>query len=77
MNKNKIANPTKFYQHPNEVIKDRVLSDTDKIKILENWLDDVKLKLVAEDEGMTSTGSKSKDFVREINNLLASAKEET
>ncbi|KTD42222.1 hypothetical protein [Legionella parisiensis] len=70
MNQNKIANPIKFYKHPNEVMEDKVLSNSDKIKVLESWLDDIKLKLIAEDEGMCSTLSKPKYYVAEINCLL-------
>ena len=70
MNINKIANPTKFYQHPNEVLEDHSLTNSDRIKLLENWLDDIKLKLVAEDENMGSTLRNPKYYVAEINSLL-------
>jgi hypothetical protein len=48
----KIANPLNFYQHPNEVEGDSELSIDDKIKLLENWLDDIKLRQIAEEENM-------------------------
>ncbi|STY28621.1 Uncharacterised protein [Legionella wadsworthii] len=70
MNHDKVANPIKFYKHPDEVKKDNSLSTTDKIKLLENWLDDIKLKLIAEDESMYSTQSRPKYFVAEIQKLL-------
>lgn len=74
----KIANPTKFYQHPNEIKMDTTLSTEDKIKSLENWLDDIKLKQVAEEEYMLSTQDNGKNYIKEINNLLEEygAKEE-
>jgi hypothetical protein len=77
MNKNKIANPTKFYQHPKDILKEHSLSDVDKIKLLENWLDDIKLKLIAEDENMGATVSNPVNYIyiREINNLLSELKE--
>ena len=48
----KIANPLKFYKKPLEVEQDSELSLTDKIKLLINWLDDISLQQVAEEENM-------------------------
>jgi pyridoxine/pyridoxamine 5'-phosphate oxidase len=76
MDKNKIANPTKFYNHPNDVNNDHTLSTEDKVKLFENWLDDIKLKLIAEEENMVSTVSNPRYYVREINELLARYKKQ-
>lgn len=74
MNKNKIANPTKFYRHPKDILKERLFSNEEKIKSLENWLDDIKLKLIAEDENMGSTLTNPGNYIPEINILLAQLK---
>jgi len=66
----KIANPTKFFESPDEVKNSTELSIPEKIKLLENWLDDVKLKFVAEEESMLSTTPAPQNFVKEINALL-------
>jgi hypothetical protein len=70
----KIGNPTKYYHHPDEVKKDRSLSTEDKIKVLENWLDDINLKLMAEDENMPSTVEGAPNYTKEINEILGQYK---
>ena len=54
MNKNndKIANPLDYYKHPSEVDHDDELNIEDKVKLLINWLDDIKLRQTAESENM-------------------------
>ncbi len=74
MQNDKIGNPTKYYSHPDEVKNDRTLTTKDKIILLENWLDDINLKLVAEDENMPSTIDGSRNFVSEIKEILANYK---
>ena len=76
MENDKIANPTKFYRHPDEVKKDPSLSKEEKITLFENWLDDIKLKLIAEEENMPSTIEGPKYYIREINEILSSYKEQ-
>lgn len=66
----KIGNPIKFYHHPNELDKDASLSNEEKIIALENWLDDIKLKLIAEDESMSCTLSAPEYYTHEILCLL-------
>ncbi|MBA3536512.1 MAG: hypothetical protein H0T84_07880 [Tatlockia sp.] len=66
----KIGNPTKYYHHPEDVKKDKTLTTEEKIKVLENWLDDINLKLMAEDENMPSTNEGASNFIKEINEIL-------
>lgn len=75
MKKEKIANPTKFYSHPNEALLDASLSDEDKLTLFENWLDDIKLKLIAEEESMASTIDSPKYYIKEINAILLQYKQ--
>ncbi|MBA2656422.1 MAG: hypothetical protein H0U70_05490 [Tatlockia sp.] len=74
-NLEKIANPTKFFQSPEELNNDNSLSALEKIKSLENWLDEIVLKQIAEEENMLSDGIKQKDFTRSIHELLASLRD--
>ncbi len=48
----KIASPHNFFKHPSEVEKGPDLSIPDKVKLLQNWLDDIKLQQIAEAENM-------------------------
>lgn len=75
MENDRVANPTKFYRHPEEVKKDPSLSDAEKIILFENWLDDIKLKLIAEEENMSSTIDGPKYYIKEINEILSQYKE--
>ncbi|HRD69275.1 MAG TPA: hypothetical protein PK657_03955 [Legionella sp.] len=74
MDNDKIANPTKYYHHPNEVKDDPELSTDEKIILFENWLDDIKLKLIAEEENMPCTLEAPKYYIKEINDLLTDYK---
>ncbi|MBA2648446.1 MAG: hypothetical protein H0U75_02400 [Legionella sp.] len=67
----KIGIPIKFYRHPSELDKDTTLSAYEKVIALENWLDDIKLKLIAEDESMGCTLNSPTYFTGEILSLLA------
>ncbi|RUR10350.1 hypothetical protein [Legionella septentrionalis] len=71
MDKNleKIANPLKFYKHPFEVENDAELSIDDKIKLLTNWLDDIELRQVAEEENMPAS-NESRHYTAEVEKLL-------
>lgn len=68
-NEDKIANPLKFYQRPEEIEKDTSLSIEEKIKLLLNWLDDIRLRQVAEAENMPAADN-SRTYVAEIEQLL-------
>ncbi len=68
--KEKIANPTKFYRHPEEVKKDISLDLEDKIKLLENWLDDIKLNLIAKEKDLLEADG-NQNYTKEIEGLLA------
>jgi hypothetical protein len=48
----KIANPLNFYDEPADVAHDRNLSLEGKIKTLDNWLDDINLRQLADEENM-------------------------
>lgn len=48
----KIANPLNFYDDPSDVAHDRNLSLEGKIKTLDNWLNDIDLRGVADEENM-------------------------
>lgn len=50
----KIANPLNHYKIPNDVSHDRTLSLEEKIKTLDNWLNDIELRQHAEEESMAS-----------------------
>ncbi|MDF1683169.1 MAG: hypothetical protein P1U36_00785 [Legionellaceae bacterium] len=50
----KIANPLNHYKLPNDVSHDRTLSLDEKIKILDNWQNDIELRQHAEEENMAS-----------------------
>ncbi len=50
----KIANPLNHYRLPNDVSHDRTLSLEEKIKTLDNWLNDIELRQHAEEENMPS-----------------------
>jgi hypothetical protein len=65
----KIANPLKFYRHPQEVEMDEELSRADKIKLLMNWLDDIKLRQIAEGENMPSP-RELHYYTADVENLL-------
>lgn len=65
----KIANPLNFYKNPIDVDKDNELSQEEKIKVLENWLNDINLRQIAEAENMSSPHS-SRYHMAEIEQLL-------
>jgi len=50
----KISNPLNFYENPEDVEKDEALTVEEKIKVLTSWLDDIKLRQIAEAENMQS-----------------------
>ncbi len=50
--KDKIANPLNFYDNPVDVDRDEDLTVEEKIKVLKNWLDDIRLRQTAEAENM-------------------------
>ncbi|KTD21087.1 Uncharacterised protein [Legionella londiniensis] len=65
----KIANPLKFYNRPIEVEYDSDLSLEDKIKLLTNWLDDIRLRQIAEAENMVD-GEQPPTYIAEVEHLL-------
>lgn len=66
---NKIANPLNFYSQPSEVEQDNELTVDDKIKVLTNWLDDIRLRETAEAENMPNI-EQSRTYIAEIEHLL-------
>ncbi|QBR84005.1 hypothetical protein E3983_06350 [Legionella israelensis] len=65
----KIANPLNFYKNPIDVDKDKELTIGEKIKVLQNWLDDINLRQIAEAENMPSYHP-SRYHMAEIEQLL-------
>ena len=47
-----IADPTRQFQHPSEVLKDDSLDVDEKRRILESWKKDAELLATAQDENM-------------------------
>ena len=47
-----IADPTRRFQHPSEVLADDSLGDEDKRRILESWKKDAELLATAQAENM-------------------------
>jgi hypothetical protein len=46
-------NPSRFYRIPGDVIRDRRLSDEERLEVLEAWERDARALSVASDEAMT------------------------
>ena len=65
----KIADPVNHYQRPADVEHDDDLTQDEKITLLENWLDDIKLRQIAEAENMPSP-DESRTYVGEVESLL-------
>jgi hypothetical protein len=66
----KIANPLNFYNEPSDVAHDRNLSLEDKIKTLDNWLNDIELQGVADEENMNIPRYDSREEVDYLRRLL-------
>jgi hypothetical protein len=66
----KVANPLNFYNTPTDVAHDRNLSLNNKIKTLDNWLNDIELQHVAEEENMLSTRQEQYEQVDYLRRLL-------
>ncbi len=47
------ANPSKFFERPNDVLNDHALSRAQKIELLHQWELDARLMSVAEEENMS------------------------
>lgn len=71
----KIADPVDHYNHPDEVEADNELSIEDKITLLTNWLDDIKLQQVAEEENMPSENG-AHTYIEPIKALLRKYRQE-
>lgn len=65
----KISNPLNFYQTPTEVEDDQTLSVEEKIKLLQNWLNDIYLRQTAESENMSSSDN-TRFYVADVERLL-------
>jgi|SaaInlStandDraft_7_1057024.scaffolds.fasta_scaffold587781_1 hypothetical protein len=66
----KISNPLNFYNVPSDVAHDRNLSLEDKIKTLDNWLNDIELQDVADAENMSLPCYDSREEVDYLRRLL-------
>lgn len=65
----KVANPLNFYQSPSDVAHDRGLSLDEKIKTLDNWLNDIELQDIADEENMLAAHQEKRqqiDFLRRL-----------
>ncbi len=47
-----MASPANCFEHPDDVLKDDILSDDEKYKILKQWESDARSLAVAEEENM-------------------------
>ncbi len=66
----KIANPLNFYEKPSDVAHDQKLSLENKIKTLDNWLNDIELQHVAEEENMPGEHREQREEVDYLRRLL-------
>jgi hypothetical protein len=66
----KVANPLNFYKKPSDVAHDRHLSLENKIKTLDNWLNDIELQQVAEEENMPGDHENQREQVDYLRRLL-------
>lgn len=66
----KIADPVNYYDKPIDVDKDTLLSIDEKITLLKNWIDDIKLRQTADAENMPAPENQRYHFA-EIERLLA------
>ncbi|MCH9756028.1 MAG: hypothetical protein K0U37_02400 [Gammaproteobacteria bacterium] len=70
ISKEKIANPLNFYKKPSDVAHDRKLSLDNKIKTLDNWLNDIELQHVAAEENMPGEREDQREQVDYLRRLL-------
>jgi hypothetical protein len=52
MSDEKKSNPSDHFDDPRQVLDDGELSKADKIEVLTNWANEIRLLLVAEEENM-------------------------
>jgi hypothetical protein len=71
----KIASPLNFFKHPSEIERDPELSLVDKVKLLQNWLDDIKLRQIAEEENM-GPATETRYYSADVEALLNKYKKE-
>lgn len=65
----RIANPPRYYKCPAAIIADKELTVAEQIAALENWRNDINLRLTATEENMGGNGT-DLSLVSEIDNLL-------
>lgn len=61
-----VANPSKEFATPAEVVKTPVLSDKEKEAALEEWELDARLMQVATEEGMAATDTAEPNKLRDV-----------
>ncbi len=61
-----VANPSKEFETPAEVVKTPVLSDKEKEAALEEWELDARLMQVATEEGMAATDTTEPNKLRDV-----------
>ncbi len=66
----KISNPLNFYNEPSDVAHDTGLSLEEKIKTLDNWLNDIEQQDVADAENMALPRYDTREEVDYLRRLL-------
>lgn len=70
---NAIFNYSRYFDYPEEVVKDKILSTADKIALLKNWKQDIELQEIAEEENMQAPIAD--DILDEIQKALGQLQE--
>jgi hypothetical protein len=72
-----IADPSRTFPNPMDVLAARDLSREEKIKILQSWEHDAKRLLESADENMTDERGRERDQLPEIQKALRALDKET
>jgi len=73
--KDKLMNdPGSIFEQPGDVVDNMELSREQKIKILQQWKQEITLRLVAEDENMPGAPANA-DRLRAVNDALVALRE--
>lgn len=62
----------RYFDRPLEVVQEKALSKTDKIRLLKGWKQDIKLEEVAEEESMHSSRPDILDEIEQALGMLNS-----
>lgn len=64
-----MIDPSSVFEEPNDVLDNTELSGEEKVEILQQWKDEVQLRLVAEEENMSGDPANS-ERLKEVTNAL-------